>query len=35
MKQGKSLERYIPESANQPYDMRAVIEGICDDGFIF
>ncbi len=25
------LASIIPENANQPYDMRAVIEGICDD----
>jgi propionyl-CoA carboxylase beta chain len=26
------LETILPESTNQPYDMRAVIAGICDDG---
>ena len=25
------LETIVPENANQPYDMRAVIEGICDE----
>ena len=29
------LETIIPESTNQPYDMRAVIEGICDDDSFF
>ncbi len=29
------LETIIPESNNQPYDMRAVIEGICDEGSFF
>jgi propionyl-CoA carboxylase beta chain len=29
------LETIIPESANQPYDMRAVIEGICDSDSFF
>ncbi|WP_205511622.1 acyl-CoA carboxylase subunit beta [Longitalea arenae] len=29
------LETIVPESANQPYDMRAVIEGICDEASFF
>jgi propionyl-CoA carboxylase beta chain len=29
------LETIVPESNNQPYEMRAVIEGICDDGSFF
>lgn len=31
----KSLEEIIPESNNQPYDMRLVIEAICDDDSFF
>lgn len=30
-----ALETIVPESANQPYDMRAVIEGICDTDSFF
>jgi propionyl-CoA carboxylase beta chain len=29
------LEDIIPQNANLPYDMRAVIEGICDEGTFF
>ncbi|MCW3117545.1 MAG: Propionyl-CoA carboxylase [Chitinophagaceae bacterium] len=29
------LETIIPESNNQPYDIRAVIDGICDGGSFF
>lgn len=29
------LETIIPPSTNQPYDMRAVIDGICDEGSFF
>ncbi len=29
------LESIIPESTNQPYDMRSVVEGICDTGSFF
>lgn len=29
------LETIVPESANQPYDMRSVITGICDDDSFF
>jgi propionyl-CoA carboxylase beta chain len=29
------LEDIVPESNNQPYDMRAVVEGICDDTSFF
>ncbi len=29
------LEKIIPESANKPYDIRAVIEGICDTDTFF
>ncbi|MCS3797755.1 acyl-CoA carboxylase subunit beta [Niastella sp. OAS944] len=29
------LETIVPESNNQPYDMRAVIAGICDEGSFF
>jgi propionyl-CoA carboxylase beta chain len=29
------LEDIVPESNNQPYDMRAVIEGICDEASFF
>jgi propionyl-CoA carboxylase beta chain len=29
------LETIVPESSNQPYDMRTVIEGICDDNSFF
>lgn len=29
------LETIIPPSTNQPYDMRAVVEGICDEGSFF
>lgn len=29
------LETIVPESANQPYDMRTVIEGICDEASFF
>ncbi len=29
------LETIIPESTNQPYDMRSVIEGICDEDSFF
>jgi propionyl-CoA carboxylase beta chain len=29
------LEKIIPESTNQPYDIRAVIKGICDDESFF
>jgi propionyl-CoA carboxylase beta chain len=29
------LETIIPESNNQPYEMRAVIEGICDEASFF
>jgi propionyl-CoA carboxylase beta chain len=29
------LETIIPESNNQPYDMRTVIAGICDEGSFF
>ena len=29
------LETIIPESNNQPYDMRAVVETICDEGSFF
>lgn len=29
------LETIIPKSNNQPYDIRAVIDGICDDGSFF
>jgi propionyl-CoA carboxylase beta subunit len=31
----ESLEQIIPESTNQPYDMRHVIKGICDDDSFF
>ncbi len=31
----ESLETIVPESANQPYDMRVVIETICDDDSFF
>src|SRR4026209_361170 len=31
----ESLEEIIPESNNQPYDMRSVIETICDDDSFF
>lgn len=30
-----TLEGIVPESANQPYDMRSVIEGICDEESFF
>ena len=29
------LETIIPENTNQPYDIRTVIDGICDDRFFF
>ncbi|WP_421083517.1 acyl-CoA carboxylase subunit beta [Rothia nasimurium] len=29
------LDQLIPDSANQPYDMRAVIEAVVDDGHFF
>ncbi len=29
------LETIVPESANQPYDMRSVIDGICDEDSFF
>ncbi len=29
------LEDIIPESSNQPYEMRSVISGICDEGSFF
>lgn len=29
------LEAVLPESTNQPYDMRYVIDGICDEGSFF
>jgi len=29
------LETIVPESSNQPYDMRTVIEGICDERSFF
>jgi Acetyl-CoA carboxylase, carboxyltransferase component (subunits alpha and beta) len=29
------LEAIVPESANQPYDMRSVVEGICDADSFF
>lgn len=29
------LESIVPESANQPYDMRSVVEGICDADSFF
>ena len=29
------LDSIIPESANQPYDMRSVIDGICDEASFF
>ncbi|MEP7141571.1 MAG: acyl-CoA carboxylase subunit beta [Ferruginibacter sp.] len=31
----EALENIIPENANQPYDMRAVITGICDETTFF
>lgn len=31
----ESLETIVPESANQPYDMRAIIEGIADEESFF
>jgi propionyl-CoA carboxylase beta chain len=31
----ESLESLIPASTNQPYDMREVVEGICDDDSFF
>ncbi len=31
----ESLENIVPESPNQPYDMREVIEGICDEHSFF
>jgi propionyl-CoA carboxylase beta chain len=31
----EQLEHLVPESANQPYDMRLVIEGIIDQGTFF
>src|SRR5436190_2487914 len=31
----ESLEKIIPESTNQPYDMRLVVEGICDGDSFF
>ncbi|MBP6589806.1 MAG: acyl-CoA carboxylase subunit beta [Chitinophagaceae bacterium] len=31
----EQLESIVPESANQPYDMRLVIEGICDTESFF
>ena len=31
----EELEKIVPESANQPYDMREVIEGICDEDSFF
>jgi propionyl-CoA carboxylase beta chain len=31
----EKLETIVPESANQPYDMRAVIEGVCDEESFF
>jgi propionyl-CoA carboxylase beta chain len=31
----EKLETIVPESANQPYDMRNVIEGICDEESFF
>ncbi|TXF87610.1 acyl-CoA carboxylase subunit beta [Neolewinella aurantiaca] len=31
----EQLENLVPESANQPYDMRNVIEGIIDEGSFF
>lgn len=31
----EQLEHLVPESANQPYDMRLVIEGIIDEGTFF
>jgi propionyl-CoA carboxylase beta chain len=31
----EALETIVPESSNQPYDMRTVIEGICDDNSFF
>ncbi len=29
------LETIVPENANQPYDIRLVIDGICDEGSFF
>lgn len=31
----EALDSIVPESANQPYDMREVIEGICDNDSFF
>jgi len=31
----ESLESIVPENANQPYDMREVIHGICDEDSFF
>lgn len=31
----ESLEDIVPESNNQPYDMRVVIETVCDEGSFF
>jgi propionyl-CoA carboxylase beta chain len=31
----EELERIVPDSSNQPYDMRVVIEGICDKDSFF
>lgn len=31
----EQLERIVPDSPNQPYDMRTVIEGICDEDSFF
>ena len=31
----EELEHIVPESSNQPYDMRAVIAGICDEKSFF
>ncbi len=31
----EKLETMVPENANQPYDMRSVIEGICDEESFF
>ena len=31
----EGLETIVPENASQPYDMRSVIDGICDEGSFF
>jgi len=31
----EQLETLVPENANQPYDMRSVVEGICDEESFF